>query len=123
MSPTRARELLHLAQTAIKDAQVKEISAWTRLMATYDAAVCVVAVIAEIEIPPWIERDDVLEKLLRQAKLDGNTMDELQTICRRYRLDSRGCVVVTHADVDRALRCVERLWNEAESQVARAANE
>lgn len=122
MRPTRAHELLTLAQIATRDAHVTEISAWTRLMATYDAAVCVVAVLANSEIPPSIERDNVLEKLLGAVRFDGDTMRDLQTLIRCYRVELRGEVIVTHAEIDRVLQCVERLWNEATSQLRSRAS-
>jgi hypothetical protein len=115
----RANELLTLAQTAIRDAQVVEISAWTRLMATYDAAVCVLAVLARSEIPPR-ERDDVLDKLLGQAQLTTDTTQHLQALDRCYRVELRGEAIVTHAEVNRVLRCVERLWEEAQLQASAA---
>jgi hypothetical protein len=71
----------------------------------------------------WIESDDVLEKLLEYVQLDDWTMEELQTVYRHYRTESRGGDVVTQADVDRVLGCIERLWSEAQSQVAPEASE
>lgn len=86
--------------------------------------VCIVAVLADMEIhEEWIESDDVLEKLLEYVQLDDWIMEELQAVCRRYRAESRGGDVVTHADVDRVLGCIERLWSEVQSQVVPEASE
>ncbi len=123
MNVSRIQELLECAQTAIRDAGVRGVSAWTRLSATYEAAVCVVAVLADQEILQWIERDDLLETLLNQGRLDSDSTDALRPIAQQYQLAFRGNQIVTHDDVDAVLAHVEPLWNEARLRMAAGPRE
>lgn len=123
MSPERAEELLALAQTAIDDAAIAGLSSWTRLSATYDAAVCIVAVLGRSEVPWWVERGDLLEKLLGGVQLDSDTMEDLQVLLGPNRREAYGGAGVKHADVDCALNRVKRMLIEARAQTSMLEDE
>lgn len=117
MDPARAQELLTLAQVAIDDACIAGLSSWTRLSATYDAAVCIASVLSRSEVPSWFERDDLLHKLLGRVQLDSNTMADLQVLLGPCRPDAHGGDFVKHEDVDRAVNRVKQMLSQARAQI------
>ena len=122
MNPNRAQELLALARVAIDDASIAGLSSWTRLSATYDAAVCIATVLGRSEVPSWFEREYLLQKLLGRVQLDSDTMADLQVLLSPCRLDVRGADLVKQEDVDCALNRVKRMLSAAREQIHEAPN-
>lgn len=121
MDTNRARRLLELGRRALADARYPGVSAWRRLQAAYDSAVCAVAVLADRDIKRvTIEEEGfVLEKLLQHVSLDAGIRDTLRQLaalrCRPPHLHD----LTTKRDVENALQVVVPLHRQAVLKLAR----
>src|SRR5690606_11896636 len=113
--------LLELGRRALADARYPGVSAWRRLQAVYDSAVCAVAVLADREIKRGTIEEEgfVLEKLLQHDSLDAGIRDSLRLLATLRSSTTHVHALTNKRDVENALRVVVPLHREAVLKLAR----